>query len=200
MGPVNARKSLLDATLLALVLVSALALKRRYGAASAEELDWLLAPTTSLVELVTGQHFIHEARIGFVSERLPIIIAPGCAGLNFFVIALLTLSFGFLSKLRTPGAKALWLAASVPLAYAATLFANTVRIASAIALHEGGLRVPMLTAAEAHRALGVVVYLPVAWLLFAVAERFFSTVERSRDLQEGGRAEGFFVWIPGVTR
>lgn len=167
----NARRSPLDATLLSLVLVSALALKRRYGTAGAEELDWLLAPTSSLVNLVTGQHFIREARVGFVSDSLPIVIAPACAGLNFFVIGFLTLSFGFIPKLSALTAKALWLAVSPPLAYAATLVANTVRIASAVGCHDMGLRVPMLTAAEAHRALGIVIYLPATWLLFAAAER-----------------------------
>jgi exosortase K len=165
-------KKLLDVFLLSVVLVSALALKRRFGTASAEELDWLLAPTTFLVELVTGQTFIHEARVGFVSNELPIIIAPACAGLNFFVIAILTLSFGFVPKLASPSRTALWLALCPLLAYAATLLANTVRIASAITLYDVGIRVPMLTAAEAHRALGVVIYLPAAWILFAAAERF----------------------------
>jgi exosortase K len=168
---VSTRRSHYDAMLLLVVLVSALALKRHFGTASAEELDWLLAPTTFLVELVTGQHFAREAGVGFVSEELPIVIAPACAGLNFFVIGILTLSFGFVSKLPCSSAKALWLAASPLIAYAATLLANTVRIASAVALHEAGLRVPVLTAAEAHRALGIVIYLPAAWMLFAVAER-----------------------------
>jgi exosortase K len=165
-------KKLLDVFLLSVVLVSALALKRRFGTASAEELDWLLAPTTFLVQLVTGQHFIHEARVGFVSEELPIIIAPACAGLNFFVIAILTLSFGIAPKLASPSRTALWLALCPLVAYAATLLANTVRIASAIAMHDVGIRVPMLTAAEAHRALGIAIYLPAAWILFAAAERF----------------------------
>jgi exosortase K len=167
----NGRKSLFDATLLSLVLVSALALKRRYGTAGAEELEWLLAPTTFLVEVVTGQHFVQEARVGFVSESLPIVIAPACAGLNFFVIGILTLAFGFVPKLRGWSAKGLWLAAIPFLAYGATLLANTVRIASAMGCREIGLRVPMLSASEAHRALGIVIYLPAAWLLFAVAER-----------------------------
>jgi exosortase K len=171
---VKTRKPLFDAVLLALVLVSALALKRRYGTANAEELDWLLAPTTFLVELASGQQFVHEARVGFVSEQLPIIIAPGCAGVNFFVIALLTLAFGFVPKLRSWKDKTLWLAVVPFVAYAATLLANTIRIASAVALHKIGLRVPMLTAAEAHRALGVVVYLPAAWVLFALADRFLT--------------------------
>jgi len=83
----------------------------------------------------------------------------------------LTLSFGFLPKLSGRSAKALWLAASPLLAYAATLLANTVRIASAIALHEVGFRIPLFTAAEIHRALGVAIYLPSAWVLFAVTER-----------------------------
>jgi exosortase K len=155
---------------LSVVLLAALALKRRFGTASAEELDWLLAPTTFLVEVVTGQQFVHEARIGFVSEELPIMIAPACAGLNFFVIAVLTLSFGFLPKLQSWRGKASWLAASPLVAYAATLFANTVRIASAIAFHGIGFRIPMLTAAEVHRALGVVIYLPSAWILYTLTE------------------------------
>lgn len=170
---------MVDLSLLLIVVLAALALKHRYGTAGAEELVWLLAPTTSLVELVTGQPFVHEAGAGFVGQTLPLVIAPGCAGLNFFVIALLTLSFGFIPKISSLNGKAAWLAVSPLFAYAATIVANAIRITSAIAMHETGFRAPLLTPAEAHRALGVVVYLPCLWILFACMDGLWGPSRRA---------------------
>jgi exosortase K len=124
-----------------------------------------------LVEHATGEPFVHEARVGFVAERLPIVIAPACAGLNFFVIALLTLVVGFVLKWQTAPQKLLWLAACPVLAYAATTLANAVRITAAVGVHELGLRAPLLSASALHRALGVAVYLTSLWALFAATER-----------------------------
>jgi exosortase K len=165
------KERLFHVSLLSFILFASLALKRRYGVAGPEELDWLLVPTASLVELFIGHHFFREAGVGFVAEKLPIIIAPGCAGLNFFVVALLTLSFGFVGTFPTPWRKLVWCGACPTIAYGATMMANTIRITSAVWIHETGFRAPVLSAPEAHRALGVVVYLPCLWAMYAVAER-----------------------------
>lgn len=165
------KRRALDVVLFAVALASAYAMKRSYSVASAEELRWLLAPTTWLVERITGEPFAREAGAGFVAERLPLVIAPACAGVNFLIASFLTLSFGFVPRLHAITTKLAWLAATPFLACAATLLANTARIAVAVGLERHGIRIPALSHSEAHRALGVVVYLGGLWLSYSLAER-----------------------------
>ncbi len=162
---------LADAAFVSLAVLVGAALKQRFANANAEDLGWLLAPATRLVESMTGQTFVHEARVGFVAERLPIVIAPACAGLNYVVIALLTLVVGFVTRFSTTRAKARWFAASLVFAYLATLVANTIRIATAVGLHEMGFRTSVFSPAEIHRALGVGVYLASLWIVYSVTDK-----------------------------
>ena len=83
-----------DALFLCWVVAAAYALKRHYATASAEELGWVLAPTAALVECFTSIHFTLERGVGFMSDSRDVVIAPACAGLNYFVVAMLSLSFG----------------------------------------------------------------------------------------------------------
>jgi exosortase K len=168
--------ALADAVVVSLAVVAAAGLKRHYTNANAEDLGWLLCPATSLVESVTGQTFVREARVGFVAERLPMVIAPACAGLNYLVIAFLTLVIGFVREFPRVRDKAAWFVGSIAIAYFATLIANTCRIGAAVGLHENGFRAPWCSPAEFHRALGVGVYLASIWLLFAVAEAAFRRI------------------------
>ena len=160
------RRTITDGALLVVALGAAYAMKRLYSTATAEDLDWLLGPATRVVARLTGEPFVREARVGFVAERLPIIVAPACAGVNFLIIAFLTLCFGFVGRMRGAVAKVSWCALCPVLAYAATLVANTCRIATAVGVHMARIRVPFMSPADAHRALGVAVYLVALWTLF----------------------------------
>lgn len=159
-----------DVALLAVLVALAATLKHCYSNANAEELGWLLEPAARAVARVTGEPFVHEARVGFVAERLSIVVAPACSGLNFFVIALLTLGIGFVPRFPRSIGKILCFVTIPVFAYAATLSANTVRIAAAVGLHRAGVQVPFVSPAAAHRALGVVVYLASLWILYLATE------------------------------
>ena len=74
------------------VLLCALTLKLYYSAASANQLRWILAPTTLFVELVSGVSFEFESHAGYISEDRSFLIAPSCAGVNFLITAFLMLS------------------------------------------------------------------------------------------------------------
>jgi len=160
-----------DVLLLSIAVVAAYFSKRWYAAASAEDLGWVLKPTVSIVERVTGERFVFEAHVGFVSARHAIVVEPACAGLNFLIVALLTLSFGFVPRMGSVRAKSIWFAATPLFGYVAALVANAARITAAVWAHAVGYRVPLLSPSEAHRALGVAVYLTSTWLVFAMGER-----------------------------
>src|SRR5262245_21103434 len=76
----------------AVVLVSVFALKLYYSSANANELRWILAPTTALVELVTGRSFSFEPYAGYMIEDHSFLIASSCAGVNFMITAFLMLA------------------------------------------------------------------------------------------------------------
>lgn len=76
----------------AVVLLCALALKLYYSAASANQLRWILAPTTALVELVNGRSFAFESNAGYLSDDRSFLIAPACAGVNFLITAFLMIA------------------------------------------------------------------------------------------------------------
>src|SRR6478672_6880771 len=70
----------------------ALALKVHYSVASPDQLRWILAPTTWMVELLSGQSFSFESHAGYMSSDQSFLIAASCAGVNFMIAAFLMLS------------------------------------------------------------------------------------------------------------
>ncbi len=141
-----------DAALLGGVLVAAYLVKRHYSVATADELDWLLGPTAVLVEKASGYRFERHEDLGYLSSELSLLIAPVCAGINYFVIAFLALTFGFVRLFGAPAKKLAWVLCSALLAYGTTLVVNAARITLSIALRRW-------SGPELHRIEGIVVYL-----------------------------------------
>ena len=153
---------------LTLVLLCALALKFFYSTASPNELRWILAPTTVLVEVLTGKSFEFESYMGYMSSDHTFVIAAPCAGVNFLLTAFLMLGLRRLWRDRFQRINWHFLPAVAVVAYVATLFANTVRICVALQ----GIELGWLTRNQVHRLEGIVVYFGFLLLLFLVMERF----------------------------
>lgn len=158
-----------DLALLALLAAATYALKRHYAGASAAELEWILGPTASLVALATGSAWPFEAGVGHVSVAHATAIVPACAGVNFLCVAAATLVVGFLTRFERPGHKLGFFAAALLVAYPAVLLTNALRILADLGLRQ----VPALAAAhgDAHRVMGVLLYLGAACLLYAAGDR-----------------------------
>jgi exosortase K len=77
---------------LLLVALCALALKFYYSTATPDELRWILAPTTLLVELLSREQFEFESYAGYMSSDRSFVIAVPCAGVNFLITAFLMLA------------------------------------------------------------------------------------------------------------
>jgi len=143
-------------------LAAAYLLKRHYSTASADDLRWVLEPTAWLTSRATGSPFPFEAGVGNVSTELGFILAPECAGVNFLIIATCSLVFAFVHKRDSRVGKAAFVAATVAVAYLATVAVNTIRIVATLRFDPGeGL----------HRILGIVVYLGSLLLLHALFRR-----------------------------
>jgi exosortase K len=153
-------------------LAGAFALKSFYSTASADQLRWILAPTTALVELVSGASFEFESRAGYISRERGFLIAGSCAGVNFLITAFLMLSIR--NSLGDRSKKASWaftLIAAV-IAYLTTLVANATRIAIALLLRQSTSEgAGWMSPDQLHRFEGVFIYFGFLLLLFAAGEK-----------------------------
>ena len=156
------------------VLVCAFALKRYYSTASANELRWILAPTTACVELVSGTSFEFESHAGYINADRSFLIASSCAGVNFLITAFLMLAARKLFIDRSKQIAWRFIPAAAGIAYAVTLLANTTRIAIALRLQRSPSDVGWLSATQIHRFEGIFVYFIFLLLLFVVSEKMSS--------------------------
>jgi exosortase K len=156
---------------LAAVLLFALALKFYYSNATANELLWILAPTTTLVEVLSGRSFAFESYTGYVSSDHTFVIAVQCAGVNFLMTAFLMLALRRLWRERFQTMGWSFLPVTAALAYVATLIANTTRISVALEMQRRDVAVDGLSWNQLHRLEGIVVYFGFLLVLFMLSER-----------------------------
>jgi exosortase K len=182
-----------DAAALLAVLGADYALKSFASHAGARELGWLLAPTAALVTRLSGHAFGAEAGAGYVSRDLFVVIAPVCSGINFLIIAFSALTCGFVTSFVTPAHKWVWTLVCAPLAYAATIAANALRITLALGAGRSLSASGVLSPGSAHRALGIAVYLACLLGLHAAIGAVLS--RRSRALRFASARLGW-VLVP----
>ena len=156
---------------LLVVVLCALALKYFYSTASVNELRWILAPTTQLVELISGERFQFEPYAGYINRSHTFVIAASCAGLNFLLTAFLMLALRQLWRQRSPTVSWSFLPVTAALAYVATIITNTVRITTALQLRELHVQSSWLSAGQIHRLEGIFVYFGFLLLLYVLTER-----------------------------
>lgn len=156
---------------LVVVLLCALALKSYYSSATANELRWILAPTTALVEMLSGRSFEFESYTGYMSSDHTFVIAVPCAGVNFLLTAFLMISLRCLWRARFQNVSWRFLPIAALLAYVATLIANTTRICVALEIQRRSIEVSWLTGNQLHRIEGIVIYFGFLLLLFMLTER-----------------------------
>lgn len=150
----------------ALTVLTMLLVKRHYSWATAAQLDWILAPTAKLVAWFTSANPVFESGVGYVDFAKGVIVAPGCAGINFMIMAFGLAAFWGLHHARQLPSQLAWLTLALAAAYGLTLIVNTVRIAISMTLYDANIYSGWLTAARVHRLAGVGVYLGALWLYF----------------------------------
>ena len=160
---------------LLLVVLCALALKSFYSTATPDDLLWILAPTTVLVELFSGQQFEFESYAGYMSSDHRFVIAVPCAGVNFLITAFVMVALRRLWRERFGPQISYAIPVAAAIAYVATIIANAARICLALELRARSVEVSWLTSNQLHRLEGIVVYFGFLVLLFVLLERFDST-------------------------
>lgn len=153
------------------VVACSFGLKQYYSTASPDELRWILAPTTWLVELLSGRSFSFESNAGYMSSDHSFLIAASCAGVNFLITAFLMLGLKQLWHVRYTTTRWHFLPLGALMAYLATLCANTVRICTALELQNLRHEITWLSPAQLHRVEGILIYFGFLLFLFMLTER-----------------------------
>jgi exosortase K len=156
------------------VLAFVFALKLHYSTASVDHLRWILAPTTALLEAVSGASFEFESHAGYISRERRFLIAGSCAGVNFLIAAFLMLSMRKLFRDRSKRIPWRFIPTVAGAAYLATLVANTARISIALWLRQRPAEIGWLSPDQLHRFEGVFIYFGFLLLLFVISEKMDS--------------------------
>ena len=165
------KRRLIWSAQLLVVVLCALALKVYYSTATPDELRWILAPTTALVELLSGRSFTFESYAGYMSSDHRFVIAVSCAGVNFLLTAFLMLGVRRLWRERFQALSWRFLPVVAVVAYVTTVIANAVRICIALEIQRYSIEVSGLTGNQLHRLEGIVVYFGFLLLLFVLTEK-----------------------------
>jgi exosortase K len=151
------------------------ALKRHYSLAGVAELDWMLRPVALLLQVTTGHRFQPSVEGEWYSEAAGILLVKGCAGINFMIMSFV----GWCWLVRpsrferlTPATLIEWpalLGIALVLAWAAAVLVNVLRILAALAV--GPELAAWLGAEQAHRLLGLLIYLSALTAQLVLGER-----------------------------
>jgi exosortase K len=160
------RPPLSSLVILAFVLLACILVKWQARRASAQDLDWLLAPTSRLAGFCTGEHFVRESGAGYLDRERMLLIAPACAGVNYLVLVFFALAAGFLPRFGELRRKLCWIPLAAALAYVATVTTNGLRIAVSIFLRPLFLSFADAERAQVHRVEGIVIYLSSLLLVY----------------------------------
>jgi exosortase K len=171
-------KKIINPVFPACALLLAYGLKTYFSQASAQGLIWILMPTATLVSLATGISFRMEPELGFINSGHSLIIAPGCAGGNFMVIALLMVAWAGITTLQTAWRKTTWLLLSPIIACTATIIVNSIRVTLCIWLYQAPIYSGLVTREGIHRLAGVVIYLSGLCLLHILLARSLARYKR----------------------
>lgn len=166
-----------------------LGLKYFYSQADADELKWILTPTSRWVSILSGLSFEYMPHTGFVNHDIRFIIASSCSGVQFMLIAIATLIFSFVHRISSGRGRgrllkgACWSAFSIISSYLFTIFVNGLRIVLSIYLPDTLVKLGFayekwLSPRTLHTLIGTVTYFSFLLVLYRLADLL-----TDRDLQ-----------------
>lgn len=167
---------------LAVVALSIWALKRHYADARADDLWWILAPTTAVVSQATHTQFTRISGEGYFAQERLFLVEKSCAGVNFMIAAFAVVMFVLFRHVRSWHSAGAVFVTSLIASYCAAVLVNATRIALAMWLAADGPALRITNAAQAHRVEGIVVYFGGLVLLHELArhvDRRAARVERT---------------------
>ena len=157
--------------MLAVVALVIWGIKRHYADARADDLTWILGPTTQLVGAVTHTTFEWQTGEGYFSRERLFLIEKSCAGINFMIAAFGLVACAMFHRVRSCMTGVYVLGLSLLTSYGAAVGVNAVRITIAMWLAEHPGALARFSAADVHRVEGIIVYFGGLMLIYEVVQR-----------------------------
>ncbi|PKN85670.1 MAG: exosortase K [Deltaproteobacteria bacterium HGW-Deltaproteobacteria-1] len=177
-----------------LVLFIAAGLKYAYSRSTSEDLAWILGPTASLVEFLTGEPFMKEKDIGYVSISQRVAIIPGCSGINFMIAAFCMSTLTLIYSTNRKQYPALYILACFVAAYSMTVCTNSLRIILSIHLYRADIYTPLITPEKIHRLAGIAIYFVCLCFLYFGVQKISS----SRNHIDAGRQKNKYGYYKSI--
>lgn len=146
-------------------------MKRHYAGARADDLRWILSPTTQVVSVMTGTAFAWQPGEGYFSRDRLFLIEKSCAGINFMVSALGMLTLVLVQRAGSGMSATRVVGVSLAASYVAAVLVNAVRIAVAMWLAGHPAPLSTFSAADVHRVEGIAVYFGGLVVLYELVQR-----------------------------
>jgi exosortase K len=137
----------------------ALLFKVFYSYADNDNLQFILLPTNMVIEFFIHQKAVYSNESGFFYPNLKIAIDKYCAGLNFYLIALLASFLTLVVNCESTKRKIVLFLFLTIICFVLTIFANVARILSAICIFQ--LPFAWLKSNWLHEAQGTFIYLTI---------------------------------------
>ena len=157
--------------MLAVVSLALWGMKRHYAEARADDLTWILRPTTQLVGAMTGATFAWQPGEGYFSRDRLFLIEKSCAGINFMVAAFGMLMLVLVHRVGCGMSAVRVVGMSLLASYGAAVLVNATRITIAMWLADHPIALSTFTAAAVHRVEGIAVYFGGLVLLYELVQR-----------------------------
>jgi exosortase K len=154
-----------------LVLFLAVGLKYYYSRTGSEDLVWILSPTASFVEYLSGTHFEPEFNVGYISSDRAVAIVPACAGLNFMIAAFCMAALWLLYSMKRKALLPLCVISALTVSYLLTVAVNSLRIVISMHLYKVNIYTQLITPARVHRIEGVIIYIVFLSLFYFVLRK-----------------------------
>lgn len=159
-----------------LAAVLAFGMKYYCREADSDGLIWLLAPIAWWVRGISGITFSYEPGVGYVSHALRFILAPSCAGSQFLIICMVTLTVSFVHRMETWKKGFIWTGFSMAASYLYTILINGIRILLSIRipqmLEETSFYGKWISPEKLHTLIGTSVYFVSLLAVFFLADVF----------------------------
>lgn len=159
-----------------LALVFAAGMKYYCREADSDGLLWLLAPIAWWVRSISGITFSYEPGIGYVSHALQFILAPSCAGSQFMIICVVTLTVSFVHRMGTWKRGLGWTGFSLGISYLYTILVNGIRILLSIRIPQMLERTSFcekwISPEQLHTLIGTTIYFTALLFIFFLADAF----------------------------
>ncbi|MCD2426156.1 exosortase K [Niabella pedocola] len=144
----------------------------------ADDLYFLLAPVSAIIEATGNYHAQFISGAGFFFRDLHVIINKSCSGATFMLTALLPAGYLLLSYSRNVKSFFKTFPIALLFVYFLTILANTTRILTAIKLGGTSFLMGHIAPEKLHELLGMITYLFYLISAFLLTEKLLQLKSR----------------------